>query len=156
MTGQFLRLRNLPPNGTELNLIGLDLFIAEQHAPITFTISGTLTATGCTISGSGTGIQQAIGEGSMFVNYLTLDGPPTPLDRMVVGSGTTTLAGVTETITCAGGVETVTLDIATQWLSLPAEGVPISADGQTISGTWVRTDADGTKTSAWSFKSVPD
>ncbi|MGZ5156322.1 MAG: hypothetical protein ACXWCU_08795 [Caldimonas sp.] len=111
----------------------------------------------CTISGMDTALQRTIGEGSLFINYLTLDGPPTPLDRMVIGSGTTTIPALTETIACPGKTaETVTQDIPARWLSLPAEGVSISANGQTISGTWVRTDSEGTKTSVWNFKSVPD
>lgn len=157
MTGQFFRYRELlDPALRSVGLIGLDAFIADQPSQIAFSISGRLDASGCTISGSGTALQQAIGEGSLFINYLTLDGPPSPLDRMVVGSGTTTVPAVTETIACAGGVEKVTLDIAANWLSLPPEGVRISADGQTISGSWVRTDSGGTKTSAWIFTSVRD
>lgn len=76
---------------------------------------------------------------------------------MVVGSGVTTIPALTETITCPGTApEKVTQDMATHWLSLPPEGVAISADGQTISGTWVRTEGEETKTSVWNFKSVPD
>jgi len=44
----------------------------------------------------------------------------------------------------------------TTWLSLPPDGVPVSADGRTISGTWVRTEGDEKKTSVWNFTLVRD
>ena len=67
------------------------------------------------------------------------------------------LAGLIEIISCPGAEpQRLTLDMPTTWLSLPPEGVPVSADGQTISGTWVRTEGDEKKTSVWSFTLVRD
>lgn len=154
MEGDFYRVQEL--SGVPLALVGLDVFIANSPSQITYNISGPLGATGCTISGSGTANQQAPGEGSMIINYLTLDGPPLPLERMVIGTGTTTVPGVVQTVTCAGKVETQTLDMNVHWLSLPEEGVPVSADGQTISGTWTRIVDGDTLTSVWTFKLVRD
>ncbi len=105
----------------------------------------------------GTANPKAIGEGSMFLTYLTLDGPPTPLERMAVGSGQTTVPGAAarRSAVPAQAPEVTVLDQSTHWLAWPSDGVPVSADGQTISGTWTQVDPDGTrKTSVWNFTSV--
>ena len=155
MVGLFIRYRALSPDPDDV-LVGLDLFVADAPSSVTYSVSGPITGTNCTISGMGTASQQRIGEGSMYINYLTLDGPPTPLERMAVGSGHTVVPGVRTTTSCPGRAPEVNvLDQTAHWLAWPSDGVPVSADGQTISGTWVQVDPDGTKkTSVWSFTSV--
>jgi|KBSSwiStaDraftv2_1062776.scaffolds.fasta_scaffold02680_15 Bacterial Ig-like domain (group 2) len=155
MTGPFVRFRALSDDPND-KLVGLDVFVADVTSRVTYSVSGPITGTSCTISGTGTANPKVPGEGSMFVNYLTLDGPPTPLERMAVGSGQTTVPGVSTTISCPGKAPEVTvLDQATNWLAWPSDGVPVSADGRTISGTWTEVDPDGTrKTSVWNFTSV--
>lgn len=155
MVGPFIRFRQLSTDPNDV-LVGLDAFIADSTSQITYSISGPITGTNCTISGQGTANQQTMGEGSMFLTYLTLDGPPTPLERMAVGSGQTTVFGLRKTISCSGQPpEVAVVDQQTQWLAWPSDGVAVSADGQTLSGTWIQIDPDGTKkTSVWNFTSV--
>ena len=86
MIGPLIRDRSLSTDPNDA-LVGLDLFVADSSSRITYSVSGPITGTNCTISGMGTANPKAIGEGSMFLTYLTLDGPPTPLERMAVGSG---------------------------------------------------------------------
>lgn len=156
MEGEFFRYRDLSTDPAD-RLVGLDVFIADQRSTITFSIDGPIGTEGCIVRGLGTGFQREKGEGTIFVNYMTLDGAPTPLDRMVIGSGVTTIAAMIEIISCPGQEpQRLTLDEPTTWLSLPPDGVPVSADGQTISGTWVRTEGDEKKTSVWNFTLVRD
>jgi hypothetical protein len=155
MTGPFVRFRALSSDPND-KLVGLDVFVADVTSRVTYSVSGPITGTSCTISAMGTANPKVAGEGSMFVNYLTLDGPPTPLERMAVGSGQTTIPGVRTTISCPGKApEFSVLDQTASWLAWPSDGVPVSADGKTISGTWTQVDPDGArKTSVWNFTSV--
>ncbi len=74
---------------------------------------------------------------------------------MVIGSGSTMIPSVTTTITCGNNPpESSMSNRDVRWLSLPAEGVLVSADGQTITGRWERTDSQGLKVSVWNFTSV--
>jgi hypothetical protein len=155
MIGPLIRDRSLS-NDPKDALVGLDLFVADSSSRITYSVSGPITGTNCTISGMGTANPKVIGEGSMFLTYLTLDGPPTQLERMAVGSGQTTVPAVEMKTSCPGQAPEVSVvDQSTAWLAWPMAGVAVSADGQTISGTWVQVDPDGTKrTSVWNFTAV--
>ena len=152
--GAFDRQRILSPDPADM-LVGLDVFVANMQGTVTWSISGPVTGTNCTISGTGSGNVRAISDGNMIVSYLGLEAVPLPLDRMTIGSGVTTVPAIAVTTRCgAAATSTSVLDKDVAWLSLPTDGVAISADGLTISGTWTRTDSEGTKTSVWNFKAV--
>ena len=152
--GAFDRQRILSPDPADM-LVGLDVFVANMQGTVSYSISGPVTGTNCTISGTGSGKVRALSDGNMIVSYLGLGAVPLPLDRMTIGSGVTTVPAIGITSRCGGGApSTSVLDKDTHWLPLPTDGVAISADGLTISGTWTRTDSEGIKTSVWNFKAV--
>ncbi len=152
--GSFDRQRILSPDPADM-LVGLDVFVANTQGKVSYSINGPVAGTNCTITGSGTGNVRAISDGNMIVSYLGLGAVPLPLDRMMIGSGVTTVPAIAVTTRCgAAAPSTSVLDKDVAWLSLPTDGVAISADGLTISGTWTRTDDQGTKTSVWNFKAV--
>jgi hypothetical protein len=152
-SGTFDRNRDLTADPADM-LIGLDLFSSEAEGSVTFDESGPIIGTDCTIAGTATLNTLPFGDGSLFVNYLTLGPTPSLLDRMVIGDGGTIVPNLTLVTRCPGSAPSLsTFDVPTHWLSLP-NGVPISDDGQTIRGTWVRDDNGATKTSVWNFQSI--
>ena len=152
--GAFDRQRVLSPDPADM-LVGLDVFVANMQGTVSYSISGPIIGTNCTLTGSGSGKVRDLSDGNMIVSYVGLGAMPLPLDRMTIGSGVTNVPAVSITTRCATGApSTSAFDKDVHWLSLPTDGVAISADGLTISGTWTRTDGEGTKTSVWNFKAV--
>jgi len=144
----------LPDAGMSLGYVVLGTFTSSTAH---FDISGLYTASGCTVTGSANVDMQPQGSGS-FVDtdgdMILTFGLPEPLHRAAVGSGTTTIPGVRETVTCPGATEVLSIDQDVHWLSLPEASPPISADGQRIGGSWSRTDADGDKVSTWDLHAL--
>ena len=135
--------------------VGSVVFIASKISGVSYDISGPLIGTGCTISGMASVPPQTVSDGNLIINFLLPKSGVTnaPPDRMAIGSGLTTIPAVSSTITCPGNPpETTTSDREVHWLSLPSLGVPVSADGQIITGRWERIDSEGAKLSEWTFK----
>jgi hypothetical protein len=142
------------PGQARDDLVGLDSFKSSNTGTASYSISGPLGTT-CTITGNASSALQGDGnllaDGGIIVNYLLDD---VRLNRMVIGSGSTNIAAVTETLVCSGSTTTNTGPRDVRWLAWPEEGVPVSADGQSIVGSWDRTDSEGTKNSVWNFKAM--
>lgn len=149
---------DLPDAGLSLGYIVFGTFI---NSSASYSISGFNTPLGCTITGSANAAMQPYyngpvlhTDGDLIVNF----GLPDPLHRAVIGGGRTLITGVAETYVCSGQTEVITSDKTVQWLALPqppTEVAPtISADGQSFTGRWQRTDADGDKVSLWDFHAV--
>jgi uncharacterized protein YjdB len=143
----------LPDAGLSLGY----LIFGSGSGTASFNISGFNTALGCTITGSANAaiIPRQNGpvvdfDSTIIVNF----GLPDPLlHRAVIGTGRTTITGVRETYACPGSTEVITFDREVQWLSLPEPpdlvAPTVSDDGQSFTGRWARTDADGDKVSVW-------
>ena len=116
---------------------------------MSFSISGFDTGLGCSVSGEGSAPMTGDNDGSLIVNF----GLPMPLYRIVIGDGKRSVP-VPVKVSCPGSVETVLVDELASWLAFPDPGATISADGQTIAGTWTRIDSDGAKTTVWNFHSM--
>jgi hypothetical protein len=147
-------LAGLPDAGMSLGYVVLGTFTSSTAH---FDISGRYTTSGCTVAGSATVDMQPQGSGG-FVDtdgdIILTFGLPEPLHRAAVGSGTTTIPGVRETLDCPGGTEVLSIDQDVHWLSLPEASPRISPDGQHIGGIWSRTDADGDKVSTWDLHAL--
>jgi hypothetical protein len=134
------------------DVIGFDAFKSANAGTASISISGFVA--GCAVSGTASGPLQGDGQlladGGFVLNFLH---PDPRLNRIAIGGGSTNIPAVTETLHC-NPPETITIPRDVNWLSWPEEGVPVSADGQTISGRWERTDSEGAKTSVWNFRSV--
>jgi hypothetical protein len=151
-TVTFDRFQNQPP----LNLpdsglsSGYNLLTATKGS-VSFSISGFDTASGCSLTGNANAAMTGDNDGSLIVNF----GLPVPLYRIVIGQGARVIPGVPLTSNCNGHVETFNVDESVSWLpSFQDPGALISADGQTISGRWDRSDSAGTKSTVWSFSSM--
>jgi hypothetical protein len=144
----------LPDAGMSL---GYDVLGTFTGSTASFSVSGLDPVLGCTVTGSATAAMQprpsggiVETDGNLIVNF----GLPDPLHRAVIGTGRTTILGVAETFTCSGGTTVVTVDKNVEWLSLPDPSPTVSADGQRMSGTWTRTDAEGDKVSTWDLHAL--
>jgi hypothetical protein len=141
--------------------LGYDIFTTSAGSSASYSISGTDVAIGCTITGSASEAMliEPNGpvthhDGDLILNF----GLPDPLHRAVLGTGRTIIAGVVETLACRDSTEVVTGDKTVTWLSLPQPpsqaAVTVSDDGQSITGTWTRTDDEGEKVSVWNLHAV--
>jgi hypothetical protein len=150
------------PGLTDAGLsLGYDLLTTSAGSSASFSISGTDTVLGCTITGSASApmLIEPNGpithhDGSLIQNF----GLPDPLHRAVIGTGTTLIAGVAETYACKDSAEVVTGDKMVKWFSLPQPpsqaAITVSDDGQSIAGSWSRTDDEGDKVSVWNLHAV--
>ena len=143
------------PSQGRNDLVGLDTFKSSNSGTASYRISGT-RSDGCTISGAADsplqGDGQLLADGGIIVTYLL---PDQPINRTADGRGSTNIPEVTAIIACPGKPpEASTRYQDVHWLSWPGSIVPVSADGQTISGRWDRTDSDGFKSSVWNFKAM--
>jgi hypothetical protein len=134
------------------DVVGFDAFKSTNSGTASYSVDGPLLGTPCTIHGTANGSLQGDGElladGGFILTFLH---PDPRLNRIVIGSGSTNIPTVTETLTCSGNKETTTGPKDVHWLAWPEEGVPVSADGLRMTGRWERTDADGHKVSVWDF-----
>ena len=141
--------------------LGYALFSTSAGSNASFGISGTDTATGCTITGSASApmLIEPDGpithhDGGLILNF----GLPDPLHRAVIGTGNTIIAGVAETYACKDSTEVVTGDKSVKWFPLPQPpsqpAVTVGDDGQSIVGTWSRSDDEGDKVSVWNLHAV--
>jgi len=152
-TATFTRYR-LPDTGPD-SYVGFDMFKSTNTGTATYSISGPLTGTSCTISGTGSGSLQ--GDGGFiadagFVATFLMPGQVT--NRTAIGSGRTNIA-VTKTITCPPTPpETSTGPEDVHWFSLPEQGgASFGADGRVLSGQQDWTDSDGAKHAVWVLRS---
>jgi hypothetical protein len=144
----------LPDAGLSLGYL---VFGTNATSIAHYSVSGVSSATGCTTTGNGNAamIPRAIGpfvetDGSLNLNF----GVPEPLHRTVQGSGITLVTGIHITYVCPLGTSTDVFDLDVHWLKWPDPAVPVSADGQFISGSYETTDADGTHLSGWNLHAV--
>gem|GEM_PF-1582829 len=147
----------LPDAGVSLGYVTMGTF---TNSSASFSVSGTSATSGCTITGSATAVMQTQANGPFTTtdgNIIVDFGLPDPLHRAVTGSGSTFIPGVAETLACPGQTEVTTVDQSVQWLSLPTAVPPtISADGQSFTGRWERTDGEGDKVSVWDFHAMQE
>ena len=141
--------------------LGYALFSTSAGSNASFSISGTDTVTGCSITGSASApmLIEPNGpithhDGGLILNF----GLPDPLHRAVIGTGNTIIAGVTETYACKDSTEQIVGDKSVKWFSLPQPPsqatVTVGDDGQSIVGSWSRTDDEGDKVSVWDLHAV--
>jgi hypothetical protein len=151
---------DLPDAGLSLGYIVFGTFASGSAS---YSISGFNIPLGCTITGSANAVMQPYPDGpvihtdgDLIVNF----GLPDPLHRAVIGTGRTLITGVAETYVCGGGTEVITGDRTVDWLSLPqppSQMAPtVSADGQSFTGRWQRTDSQGDKVSVWDLHAVQE
>jgi hypothetical protein len=150
------------PGLTDAGLsLGYALFSTSAGSNASYSISGTDTATGCSITGSASApmLIEPNGpvthhDGGLILNF----GLPDPLHRVVIGTGNTIIAGVSETYACKDSSELIVGDKSVKWFSIPQPpsqmAVTVGDDGQSIIGNWTRSDDEGDKVSVWNLHAV--
>ena len=153
-TATFNRFR-LPGTGAD-SYVGFDMFKSTISGTASYSTSGPLTGTSCSISGMGSGPLQ--GDGGFiadagFVATFLMPGQVT--NRTAIGSGKTNIAAVTTTISCSGAPpETSTGAQDARWLLFPQNGAAFGADGETIHGEQDSIESDGAKHAVWDLRAV--
>jgi uncharacterized protein YjdB len=144
----------LPDAGLSLGYL---VFGTNATSIAHYSISGFSNGIGCTLSGNGNAamIPRANGpfvdtDGGLIVNF----GLPEPLHRTALGTGITEIKDVSITHVCPMGTGTDVSDQTVRWLKFPDPAATLSADGQSIKGSFTTTDAEGEHQSSWDLHAV--